>query len=505
MSGGFVSLIGAGPGDPGLLTLRGRRAIERADVVLYDYLSSQALLESVSVAAQERIHVGKRSGSGLSKQEAINALLVKRALAGQRVARLKGGDPFVFGRGAEEAQACVEAGVPFEIIPGISSVVAAPAYAGIPVTHRDHASGFTVVTGHERWDTAEQRVDWTRIAGRGGTIVVLMGIHQIRRWTGGLLESGLAPETPVALVRWGTLPEQWTLVSTLAEVADEVAAKGFKPPAVAVVGEVVGCRETLRWFDNRPLFSRVVGHARYSPRDAETFERLAGLGATVLHVPLVQQEPVDDGAPLDAALTAGGFTDLVFTSANGVHYFRQSLDRTGLDARALAGVATWAVGPATARAMRSELCLGADHVPEAATGAALVAHAEGAGVDGRRFLFPAAAGARETVPAGLRALGAEVAQIPCYETVANPSGPARLESALAHRLELLAIASPSAVRALKDALETLKLDAEAVPLACIGPTTAGAARRLGLSVALVAETHTMEGLASAMEAHLLGA
>ncbi|MEE2780064.1 MAG: uroporphyrinogen-III C-methyltransferase, partial [Myxococcota bacterium] len=259
---GFVSLVGAGPGDPGLLTIRGRKAIERADVVLYDRLASAALLAAVPVQGQERIHVGKTAAPGASAQEDINRLMVKRANQGARVVRLKGGDPFLFGRGGEEATACVDAGVPFEIIPGVSSITAVPAYAGIPVTHRDDTSTLVVATGHERAGSAGDRVPWMQLGGAGGTMVVLMGVLQLKRWTAELMAGGLSADTPVALVRWGSTPRQETLVSTLSAVSERAEEDGVRPPVVAIVGDVVRRREALAWFDKRPLFGAVVGVTR---------------------------------------------------------------------------------------------------------------------------------------------------------------------------------------------------------------------------------------------------
>ncbi len=502
---GFVSLVGAGPGDPGLLTVKGRRALERADVVLYDYLASPALLASVEVPGQERIHVGKTAGAGLSRQEDINALLVRRALAGARVVRLKGGDPFVLGRGGEEAEACVAAGVPFEVVPGVSSVAAVPAYAGIPLTHRDVASGFTVVTGHERTEgEGAARVDWRRVAGDGGTLVVLMGVLQAERWSQELMAGGWAAETPVAFIRWGTTPRQRTLVTTLGAAPGDLAAAGLRPPALAVVGEVVRLRERLAWFEARPLSGQVVGLTRSGGRDERVAERLEALGATVLHVPLTTQRPLDEGHALAEELIASEFTDVVVTSANGVRALAQALEVVGRDARIFAGAKLWAVGPATARALRAEVGLRADKVPREATGEALVELARRVGVTGQRFLFPAAAAARDVVPGGLRSLGAEVVQVTAYETVADPLGPARLETALDAGLTLLAVASPSAVDALVDAMAAAGVEAARVPVAAIGPTTAAHAEARGLTVAVVPDEFTMAGLADAIVAALAG-
>jgi len=498
---GLVSLVGAGPGDPGLLTLRGLRAIERADVVLYDLLAHPALLDAVQVPGQERIHVGKLSGAGLSTQDAISALMVRRARAGQRVCRLKGGDPFIFGRGGEELEACLAAGVPFEVVPGISSIAAVPAYAGIPVTHRDLASGFTVVTGHERGDGAESRVDWGRIAQTGDTLVVLMGIGNVAIWSEALLAGGRGAATPVAFIRWGSLPRQRTLTTTLARAAEDVRAAGLRSPCVAVVGEVVALRERFAWFDRLPLHGQVIGLTRDRRDDLAIFEPLADLGAGLAWIPLTQKRFVDDLAGLGERVGRGGTaTDLVFTSANGVRAFKAAVAAAGRDGRDLAGLTTWAVGGQTARAMREVLTLAADHVPAVATAEGLVELAATVGVAGRRFLFPAARGARRVLPDGLRGLGAEVDEVVAYETVADPSASARLISALDSGLTLLTVASPSAVRALGAAMDGVGLERGSLRLAAIGPTTAQAARAAGFEVPIVPATYTLADLVDAIVA-----
>ncbi len=498
---GFVSLVGAGPGDPGLLTLRGRKAILEADVVLYDHLASPALLSAVDVPGQERIHVGKAAGLAFAGQEAITQLVVRRALDGQRVVRLKGGDPFVFGRGAEEAVALFEHGIAFEIIPGVSSVYAAPAMAGIPITHRDHASAFVVATGHERGDVGdgEERNDWEAIGRVDGTVVVLMGVAQVERWTSGLMKAGRAGTTPVAFVRWGSLPRQEVLVTTLASAAADVAAKKLRSPAVAIVGEVVRLRDTLSTIERLPLFGQVIGLTRDGDDEA-SFDALERLGAALQHIPLTRQRATDGVARLAETIGRGQFTDLVFTSRNGVRAFRQALEQSGRDARALAGVHTWAVGPATATVMRELLMIDADEVPERATADGLVAHAEAIGVGGRRFVFPAARGARRVLPEGLARLGAAVDEIAVYETVPEPSAPSRILTALEEGLTLLTVASPSAVNALAEALDAAGVPRTHIPVAAIGPTTADAATKAGLDVAVVPERFNLEALAEAIVA-----
>ena len=495
MSAGFVSLVGAGPGDPGLLTIRGRRALERADVVLYDYLASPALLESIQVAGQERIHVGKSAGTKCAAQEDINQLLVQRARLGQRVVRLKGGDPFIYGRGSEEARACVAEGIPFEIVPGVSSIYAVPAYAGIPLTDRDVASGFTVLTGHERWSSANKRIDWSRVAGTGGTLVVLMGVLQIRGWTTGLIEAGLEPETPVALVRWGTTPRQEILRATLASVAEKVEADGFRPPAVAVIGRTVELSSELEWLKHRPLAHMIIGLTRAGTPRSGTFDALEDLGATIFHLPMTHQVEVPCAAT-EIALLDPKNGELVFTSANGVRFFKKALDRAQLDSRALADKRIWVVGPATARACYKHLGVRADHQPPTASAAGLVELARQVGVSGLGFIFPAAKAARPTLERGFKELGATVQRINLYETQPRENAAARLQDAIDVGLNMAVVASPSAVDALCTAMNQASIPLETLPVAAIGPTTAGHAQKAGLDVVCVPAEHTMAGLVS---------
>ena len=497
---GFVSLVGAGPGATGLFTLAGRRALERADVVLYDHLASPALMASVSVPGQERIHVGKSAEAGFTTQSEINSLMVRRAVAGQRVVRLKGGDPFVFGRGGEEAQVCAQAGVQYEVVSGVSAITGVLAAAGIPLTHRELASSFTVVTGHERSDGDGESVDWGTLAQTQGTLVVLMGVLQVARWTQALIDGGMSQMMPVAFIRWGTTSRQETISGTLGTIAERIAEANFRAPAIAVIGSVVELRDTLQWVEERPLFREVIALTRSSHRDTQDFEALEDLGATVIHLPLTHQVRCGDGAALSAALRAGAFTDLVVTSANGAKALASALEDAGQDARDLKGVHAWCVGPATGRALKRYVGVRPDEIPAEASGEGLVALASDIGVTGRTFLFPAASRARRVVPDGLQALGAKVIEIASYDTQPLGSGPADLQSALDAGLSLVALASPSAVDALAKALDSLAVERDAVAVAVIGPTTAAAARRAGLKVRVEAETHTMSGLAAAIAA-----
>ena len=345
---GFVSLIGAGPGDPGLLTLRGAEALASADVVVYDYLANPALLGHAPPHA-ERIYVGKQSGRHTLSQDEITRLLVERAQAGQRVARLKGGDPFVFGRGGEEALGLVEAGISFEVVPGISSAVAAPAYAGIPVTHRGLASSFAVATGHEDPSKEESALDWSRLATGVDTLVFLMGVGNLSKIVDELVAHGRPVSTPVALIRWGTMPDQQIVSGTLANITERVRAAGLKPPAVTIIGSVAELRESLHWFEDRPLHDQRVLVTRTRKQASALSARLRALGAETFELATIEIAPPKKWALLDGAIAELGTYDwIVFTSINGVATFWERLELAGLDARALHGVQLAAIGPATA-------------------------------------------------------------------------------------------------------------------------------------------------------------
>jgi uroporphyrinogen III methyltransferase/synthase len=498
MASGFVSLIGAGPGDPGLLTLRGAEALGRADVVIYDYLANPALLSHARPDA-EQIYVGKKAGSHTLSQGEINDLLVERGLAGQQVARLKGGDPFVFGRGGEEALALLEAGVPFEVVPGVTSAVAAPAYAGIPVTHRGLASSFAVITGHEDPAKEASALDWARLATGVDTLVFLMGVGNLPQIVERLVAHGRPADTPVALVRWGTLPGQQTVSGNLADIVTRVQAAGLRPPAVTIVGSVAGLRDGLRWFEDRPLFGQRVLVTRTRQQASALSARLRTLGAEAIELPTIRIAPPDDWAPLDAAIDSLSSYDwTVFTSVNGVEYFWRRLTSVGLDARALHGVRLAAIGPATAAELQAR-GLQADYVP-----GEYVAEAVAAGlgdVRGLRVLLPRADIARPALAELLRDGNAEVVEVSAYRTLRPEVDPDELRDLLA-RVTVATFTSSSTVRNLSamagdagvDLLQAMK---DAI-VACIGPVTAETARELGVPVDVMAEEYTIEGLVEAL-------
>mgnify|MGYP001817166084 CR=1 FL=1 len=499
---GFVSLIGAGPGDPGLLTLRGAEALASADVVVYDYLANPALLDHAPAGA-ERIYVGKKAGCHTLSQEEINALLVERGLSGQRVARLKGGDPFVFGRGGEEALALVEAGIPFEVVPGITSAVAAPAYAGIPVTHRGLASSFAVITGHEDPTKDESALDWSKLATGVDTLVFLMGVGNLPRIVEQLVAHGRPVDTPVALVRWGTMSHQQTVSGTLANITGRVKAAGLRPPAVTIVGPVAALREELHWFEDRPLFGQRVLVTRTRQQASALSTRLRALGAEAVELPTIEIAPPEQRAPLDKAIAELSSYDwIVFTSVNGVASFWERLGHAGLDARALHGARLAAIGPATAAALEGH-GLQADYIPGEYVAEAI---ASGLGnVHSLRVLLPRADIARPALADLLGKAGAEVVEVAAYRTL-RPSVDADELHDLLRSVTVATFTSSSTVRNLVAMARGAGLDLARIladaTIACIGPITAETARENQLPLHVIAEEYTIDGLVKALVNHL---
>jgi uroporphyrinogen III methyltransferase/synthase len=480
-----VYLVGAGPGDPGLLTVRGAEVLRRADVVVYDRLSVGSLLDLAPPGA-ERISVGKAPGRATMAQAEIDALLVERGAAGQQVVRLKGGDPFVFARGGEEAQALLDAGVPFEVVPGISSAIAVPAYAGIPLTLRHSSTSFTVVTGHEDPDKGGE-LDWDAVARLGGTIVILMGAGRLPRIVARLLAGGLHPDTPAAAIRWGTRPEQHTVRATLATLADHA----IESPSTIVIGRVAGLN--LDWFESRPLFGRRVVVTRARDQASTLVARLRELGADPIEVPAIEvHDPADGGAGLAAAAARVGSYDwLVLTSANGATRMLAALH----DARDLGGVRVAAIGPGTAEVLRAGNVV-ADLVPEQFVAEGLLAAFPEPPPGGGRVLLARAAVARDVLPDGLRAAGWTVDVVDAYRTVAADLTPAQVEAATS--ADLVTFTSSSTVDRFVAAV-----GADRVPalVASIGPVTSATAVAHGLTVDIEAAEHTVPGLVAAIVAH----
>ena len=501
MSGGKVYLVGAGPGDPGLITLKAAQCLSRAEVVVYDFLANPALL--VHAAAAERIYVGKQGSDHALEQAEINALLVRFAREGRLVVRLKGGDPFIFGRGGEEAEALAEAGVRFEIVPGVTSAVAAPAYAGIPLTHRDLTSSVGFVTGHEDPTKPESSLDWGRLATGLGTLVFLMGVHRLDRIAASLVAAGRAPTTPAAIIRWGTTPDQVTVVGTLADIATKARESGLTPPAVLVVGEVVSLRERLNWFETLPLFGRTICVTRTREQAGALSQALADLGARVIECPTIRLAPPNDWAPVDKAMDRlADAAWLVLTSPNGVDFLMGRLRERGLDARRLAPVKLAAIGPATAERLSAH-GLQADLVPEEYVAEGLAQALAAAGVSGRRVLLARAAGARPVLPQALSAAGALVEEVVLYQTLIPEGLPPEAKTLLAEQTpDLVTFTSSSTVTHFIELARRHHLGhLLAAQAACIGPITGRTARQAGLNVMVEADVYTVPGLVAAIQAH----
>jgi uroporphyrinogen III methyltransferase / synthase len=486
-----VALVGAGPGDPGLLTRRGADLLAAAEVVVYDRLANPALLDLAPVVAQ-LIPVGKAPGRAERTQGEINALLVEHGRAGRRVVRLKGGDPFVFGRGGEEAEALAAAGVPFEVVPGITSAIAAAAYAGIPVTHRGVSTHFTVVTGHEDPAKGTSDIDWEALARAGGTLVVLMGAGRIEDIASRLIAGGRSPETPVAAVRNGTRPDQQTVRATLATIGD-----GVRAPSAIVVGEVAGL--DLSWFEARPLFGRTVVVTRAREQAGELRSRLEALGALVLEMPTIAIEPVEFMVPNLAEVAW-----VVFTSGNGVSaFFDRGLTAAGLDARALGSARVAAIGPGTTDAL-TRRGIRADLVPERSVAEALLeAFPAPSRRDGHRHvLIPRAEQARDVLPDGLTALGYDVEVLAVYRTVRGEADPVELARVRRGDVDTITFTSSSTVTNFCDLVGDLPEPRPSV--ISIGPVTTATAVARGLRVDEEAGDHTIEGVVAAVLRRLAG-
>jgi uroporphyrinogen III methyltransferase / synthase len=500
---GIVFLVGAGPGDVGLITVRGAKLLEQADVVVYDFLSNPRLLGYCPAA--QVIYVGKKASSHSMPQEKINELLIEKAREGKRVVRLKGGDPFVFGRGGEECQALRDAGVAFEIVPGVTAAIGAPAYAGIPVTHRDFNSSFTFVTGHEREDGEEaaQGIAWDALA-KLPCVAFYMGVKSLPTICKRLMENGMPGEMPAATIQWGTMPGQRTVVSTLGRLAEDVAAAGLGAPAITIVGKVVELRKALAWVETRPLFGQTIVVTRTRHQISEISQKLEELGADVIEAPTIELNEPADMTEVDAALTrAGDFDWVCFTSANGVTAAGKRLAELGKDARVFGKAKLAAIGSATAAAIESELCLKVDLCPASFVAEALADELVNRNeVAGRQFLLLRADIARPVLRAKLFVHGAtNVCDVAIYETRAAKELPPGLFEAIdAGRITWITFSSSSTV---KNFLALLGPDygnrLSRTKLASIGPVTTATLREAGLVPAVEARTFNIDGLIDAIK------
>ncbi len=500
---GFVSLVGAGPGDPDLITVGGAARLVEADVIIYDRLANPALLKLAEPDA-ELIAAGKSPDHHTLTQDQINQLLVEKAREGKRVVRLKGGDPFVFGRGGEEAEALAAAGIPFEVLPGVTSAIGGPAYAGIPVTHRAVASSFAVVTAHEDADKHETSIDWPKLATSVDTLIILMGSARLEDIARRLVEHGRPADTPAAIVEWGTLPRQRTVTASLATIADRASADGIAAPAVIVVGEVARLRDKMRWFDARPLVRKRVLVTRTREQASELSRLLARHGAEAIELPTIELHPCANPPELEHAISglrSSLYTWVIFTSANAVEQFLAHLRDASLDARAFARARLAAIGPGTDAALERH-ALRADIVPERFVAEGLLEALARHTLRGQHVLLPRAVGARPVLVEGLEAMGAQVDELKLYEAVVpqdpNAEGLRRLYDG---EVDIVTFASSSAVRNL---VQMLRGDVEPLrrPLiAAIGPITAQAVRDVGLKVSVMPEKHTVEALVAALLDH----
>ena len=498
-----VYLIGAGPGDPGLFTLRGRDCLAAADVVVYDALANDALLAHARKDA-ELIYVGKVAGNHALPQDKINQLLVDKAREGNIVARLKGGDPYIFGRGGEEAEELLAAGIPFEEVPGISSTIAAPAYAGIPLTHRNFASSVTIITGHENPDKPGSVHNWSALAASASTLVFVMGMKNLPDIARNLLAAGMAPDTPAALVYRGTTTAQRSLVSTLEKLPLDAVNQRFSNPSVIVVGKVCSLHDSLGWFEQRPLFGRSVVVTRAREQASGLARSLADLGADVIQCPTIEISPLADYSELDAAVARlADYGWCIFTSVNGVRWFWNRLEAAGKDSRALGPCRVAAIGPATAEALLAR-GIRPDFIPERYVAEGVIEGLTARGdVAGVRMLLPRAAKAREVLPDELRKAGALVDVIPAYETVPAAARKDEVLTRMAEgTLDCITFGSSSTVENFLSLIPAETLRAHpAVRLAAIGPVTAKTLTDHGLPCHIMPEDYTIPALVQALVSH----
>ena len=500
---GKVYLIGAGPGDPGLMTLKGKDILSEADVIIYDYLANKLFLEYAKPQA-ELIYVGKKGGDHTMGQAEINRLIVEKSKSGNSVARLKGGDPFIFGRGGEEAQELVADGVPFEVVPGITSAISVPAYAGIPLTHRDHTATVAFVTGHEDPLKEGSNIQWDKLSTGVGTIVFLMGVGNLKKIAENLMRHGRSPDTPVAVIRRGTVPEQKTVSGNLKNISARVENAGLRPPAIIVVGDVVGLRDELNWFETKPLFGKRIVVTRAREQASGFLQELTSLGAECIQFPTIEIIPPDSWDPLDTAISnLESYHWLLFTSVNGVKHFLQRLHFSGKDVRNLKGIKIGAIGPKTADQWH-QLGIKPDLIPDEYRAEAVVESFKKWDTQRVRILVPRAAKAREILPDQLRKMGAQVDVVDAYKTVTPTENTAGVRDMLEKGIiDMVTFTSSSTVTNFVNMFgsEKQRLTDEwmkRVKIACIGPITANTAKANGFSVDLMPSDYTIEALTQAI-------
>jgi uroporphyrinogen III methyltransferase/synthase len=497
MKPGKVYLVGAGPGDPGLITVKGMECLNKADVIIYDRLLDSRLL-TLAKQKTKRIYVGKSSGDHSLEQSEINQIILKEAKRGKTVVRLKGGDPFVFGRGGEEAEILADHAIPFEIVPGISSAIAVPAYAGIPVTHRGVAASFTVVTGHEATPKTDVLIDWKIISRGHDTLVILMGVNNLDSLVDLLLKNGKPASSPVAVIEQGTTGFQRTLIGTLEDIAVKAREADVQPPAIIVVGKVVSLRKKLRWFEDRPLFGKRILVTRAKHQAGELSRILIENGATPIELPAISILPASH--ELDEQINnLIAYQWIIFTSVNGVSIFFQRLSELKVDIRKLSNIKIAAIGSATASAIKRYGIL-VDCIPAKYTSKELLNELKKQNVRGCHILLPRADIAGKELTNGLIELGAEVKEIIAYRIIIDKKGVSKIKKLLAaNQIDIVTFTSSSTVINLSSVLGKNHKLLQKPLIACIGPVTAETAQKLGLRVDMVAQKQTIPGLVQAIE------
>ena len=493
---GTVHLIGAGPGDPGLITCKAVQCLKTADVIVYDYLANEAILEHARKDA-ELIYAGKMGGCHSMPQEEINRLLEKKAKEGKEVVRLKGGDPYIFGRGGEEASHLFKHGVPVRVIPGITSAIAAPAYAGIPLTDRRHASSVTLITGHEDPTKPESSINWEKISTGSGTLVFLMGVKNLPGIVKNLVKHGRNEDTPAAIIQQGTTPFQRTVTGTLRTIEKQANEAVIKPPSIILVGSVVELRPSLNWFETRPLFGKTVIVTRARQQASMFLEKLEDLGARALAFPTIETVPPSSWKELDDSIdNLTHYHWVIFTSVNGVRYFKQRVFHLGMDSRAFAGVKVAAIGSATAVELRT-MGIKADFVPSEYKAESVVEGLKDCIGPGIRVLIPRAKKAREVLPDEMRKAGADVDVVPAYETILPGTRTAEIKELFENgAVDMVTFTSSSTVTNFCDMFPHTDIPKLliGVTIACIGPITAKTAQNMGLKVHIQPELYTIDGL-----------
>ena len=498
-----VYLVGAGPGDPGLLSLKGREVLQKAEVVIYDYLANRALLDYARPGA-EVVYAGKQGGDHTLSQKEISRLIISKAKEGKVVVRLKGGDPYMFGRGGEEAEELVRQQIPFEVVPGITSAIAAAAYAGIPLTHRSFASSVIFAAGHEDAEKQKSAHNWEALVKSNATLVFFMGMKNLPEICSCLLEAGLPPRTPAAVIRWGTTPRHKSLISTVKSLPAEAQKHGFSAPALIIVGKVVGLHDSLNWFEKKPLLGKGVVVTRAREQASDLLAMLTDYGANAIPFPTIEIQPLESYAEVRKTLTyINSYDWLAFTSVNGVICFFEQMQAIGLDTRALAGCKIAAIGPATAQALRKR-GIRADFIPERFVAESVVQGLCALGVKGKRVLIPRAKIARDVLPEQLERAGAGVEVLPLYET---RTGNARREEILElleqKEIHCVTFSSSSTVENFFSLIPaSMFKEHPEVKFACIGPITAGALAKHGLSCDLQPEEYTIPALVDALARNL---